>query len=88
MSAMTLDRSDLQKQPVELEGGVETRGEDGGRVGTPVQLRWSGLTFEVGAKKILDDVSGIVEGGEMLAVMGPSGELVVVANLRAWLIDK
>ena len=36
-------------------------------------LSWRGLSLRIGAKQVLEDVSGHVNAGEMCAVMGPSG---------------
>ena len=41
-------------------------------------LRWSELTYQCGGKTILDGVSGQIRSGELLAVMGPSGERAVI----------
>ena len=40
----------------------------------PVFLSFSNIYTSVDGKKILQDVSGKVKPGEVLAVMGPSGE--------------
>ena len=52
---------DLEKQPLEVHPL------------DPITLKWSNLSFEVDGKKILDDISGELSSGQMLAVMGPSG---------------
>ena len=38
-----------------------------------LQTTFENIVFEVKGKKILDNVSGYVEPGEVLAIMGPSG---------------
>ncbi|TCD65880.1 hypothetical protein EIP91_002040 [Steccherinum ochraceum] len=38
-----------------------------------LDLEWENITFNIRGKVILDNVSGKVSSGEMLAVMGPSG---------------
>jgi ABC-type multidrug transport system ATPase subunit len=38
-----------------------------------VTLTWKNVTAKVGAKPILDNVSGFCKPGQMLAIMGPSG---------------
>lgn len=50
---------DLEKQQEGTLGGIS--------------LAWEGLGFEIDGKRILENVSGQVSSGEMLAVMGPSG---------------
>ncbi|KAI8060331.1 hypothetical protein BC940DRAFT_350622 [Gongronella butleri] len=41
--------------------------------GEPVQLTFQDVAYTVGGKKVLSDVSGFVEPGQLVAVMGPSG---------------
>lgn len=40
----------------------------------PIFLSFSNLGVKIGDREILQNVSGKVHPGEMLAVMGPSGE--------------
>lgn len=39
-----------------------------------LQLKFESLYLDIKGKKILSDVSGCAKPGQMLAVMGPSGE--------------
>ena len=42
----------------------------------PITLTFNNLQVFIDNRKILDDVSGSVKPGEVLAVMGPSGKLL------------
>jgi ABC-type transporter Mla maintaining outer membrane lipid asymmetry ATPase subunit MlaF len=44
----------------------------------PMILSWSGLSFNIDGKSILEDVSGHLSTGQMLAVMGPSGKFLSI----------
>jgi ABC-type transporter Mla maintaining outer membrane lipid asymmetry ATPase subunit MlaF len=44
-------------------------------VPTAITLSWSELSFEINGRTILSDVSGELKSGQLLAVMGPSGEM-------------
>lgn len=46
---------------------------EAGTVGSGPTLTWRDVNFEVGSKKILDNVSGGVSGGTVCAILGPSG---------------
>ena len=46
--------------------------------GNAITLAFNDLRVEIGGKKILDDVSGSVKPGEVLAVMGPSGKFFLI----------
>ncbi len=46
--------------------------EDGRGILGP-SLSWADVNFEVGGKKILESVSGVVTGGSVCAILGPSG---------------
>ena len=59
---MTLN--DLEKQHLSEISSLE-----------PITLSWEGLGYQIDGKSILENVSGHLSSGEMLAVMGPSGEL-------------
>mmetsp|Transcript_31393 Transcript_31393/g.83516 ORF Transcript_31393/g.83516 Transcript_31393/m.83516 type:complete len:586 (-) Transcript_31393:255-2012(-) len=36
-------------------------------------MEWTNVSFQVGQKRILDDVSGCIRPGEMVCIIGPSG---------------
>ena len=40
---------------------------------SPITLAFNNLKVEIDGKTILDNISGSVKPGEVLAVMGPSG---------------
>lgn len=42
--------------------------------GTPMTLAFNNLRVEIDGEKILDNVSGSVKPGKVLAIMGPSGK--------------
>ena len=44
----------------------------------PITLTFNNLQVFLENRKILDNVSGSVKPGEVLAVMGPSGEFIVI----------
>lgn len=54
---------------------IERNGSEGSFTSSaPVKVEWSRVSFVVeSGRKLLDNVSGSVSPGEMLAVMGPSG---------------
>lgn len=58
-----------------LESEGSRRGSlfENSRQTPPTRLEFSSLTFSVGPKKILDNVSGHAFEGQVLAIMGPSG---------------
>ena len=64
-----MSQPDLEKQLIASDSASDEQLLD------PIKLTWSGLGFEVDGKKILEDVSGEIESGQMLAVMGPSGRI-------------
>ena len=43
-----------------------------------MEIVFQGVTVRRGERAILQDVSGVAHAGEVMAVMGPSGELVHV----------
>lgn len=43
----------------------------------PLELIFTNVTMYVEKRRVLHDISGIVKPGQLLAVMGPSGELLV-----------
>ena len=45
--------------------------------GTPMTLTFNNLRVEIEGKKILDNISGSVKPGEVLAIMGPSGKYII-----------
>ena len=38
-----------------------------------VRLTWQSVEFDIGEKKVIQNVSGVVNPGEIVALMGPSG---------------
>lgn len=41
----------------------------------PVDLVFKNISYSIGNNNVLNDISGMVKPGEMLAIMGPSGKL-------------
>lgn len=52
-----------------------------------ITLRWSNLSYQINGNTIIDGVSGQIDSGQMLAVMGPSG-MYVCYHTRALLTRK
>ena len=68
LSPLTMQRgSSSYRTDIEKDGGAQD-----------FVLRWSELTYQCGGKTILDGVSGQIRSGELLAVMGPSGERALI----------
>lgn len=76
----------LEFQPtVKSDGEDVTSAPDG--VGSTVAtvLTWQNLSVFAGQKKILDDVSGYAQPGELLAIMGASGRGIICRGTCSFL---
>ena len=58
----------------EAERNTTTRVDNMASHSTPITLTFNNLRVFIDSRKVLDNVSGSVKPGEVLAVMGPSGK--------------
>ncbi|MDG1463779.1 MAG: ATP-binding cassette domain-containing protein, partial [Acidimicrobiales bacterium] len=41
--------------------------------GAPLDVRWSGVSVDLGGRQVVDDLDLLVEGGSWTTIIGPNG---------------
>jgi ABC-type multidrug transport system fused ATPase/permease subunit len=72
LTAEEIDVYKKQNHPITVVTDKSSGDIEFGKAAGP-NLSWENVSFEVGGKKILDNVSGSVTGGSVVAILGPSG---------------